>query len=283
MKALLESIRYPAGRFPRNELQQIIDRREEAIPQLLQMMRELRQDGEQLRHDPSRFDYMFGTYLLAQFRVKEFYPLLVDILSLPENIVEDLFGDAITESMGRILASVYDDNPEPLQRLIENPSVYQYVRGQALSALVALVFNHRIAREFVMDYLKQLLNGKISDEEYYVNAMIVYCCNALYPEEVYEDIKQLYARDAVDTFFIRRQTVNTTLTRSKEHVLGKNQQLTQYKYIDDTIAELQGWAGFQPEPAQTTENHSPVKVKKVGRNEPCPCGSGKKYKKCCGQ
>ena len=26
----------------------------------------------------------------------------------------------------------------------------------------------------------------------------------------------------------------------------------------------------------------PVHVKKVGRNDPCPCGSGKKYKKCCG-
>ena len=25
------------------------------------------------------------------------------------------------------------------------------------------------------------------------------------------------------------------------------------------------------------------KEKKVGRNEPCPCGSGKKYKKCCGK
>ncbi|MCY3986028.1 MAG: SEC-C metal-binding domain-containing protein [Candidatus Dadabacteria bacterium] len=23
--------------------------------------------------------------------------------------------------------------------------------------------------------------------------------------------------------------------------------------------------------------------KKVGRNSPCPCGSGKKYKKCCGR
>jgi preprotein translocase subunit SecA len=22
---------------------------------------------------------------------------------------------------------------------------------------------------------------------------------------------------------------------------------------------------------------------KIGRNEPCPCGSGKKYKKCCGR
>ncbi|MGD2011834.1 MAG: SEC-C metal-binding domain-containing protein [Desulfobacterales bacterium] len=23
--------------------------------------------------------------------------------------------------------------------------------------------------------------------------------------------------------------------------------------------------------------------KKIGRNAPCPCGSGKKYKKCCGK
>ncbi|MBC7333982.1 MAG: SEC-C domain-containing protein, partial [Actinobacteria bacterium] len=27
----------------------------------------------------------------------------------------------------------------------------------------------------------------------------------------------------------------------------------------------------------------PVRTKKIGRNEPCPCGSGKKYKKCCGR
>ncbi len=27
----------------------------------------------------------------------------------------------------------------------------------------------------------------------------------------------------------------------------------------------------------------PVTAKKVGRNDPCPCGSGKKYKKCCGR
>jgi len=27
---------------------------------------------------------------------------------------------------------------------------------------------------------------------------------------------------------------------------------------------------------------TPITVEKIGRNEPCPCGSGKKYKKCCG-
>ena len=31
--------------------------------------------------------------------------------------------------------------------------------------------------------------------------------------------------------------------------------------------------------APTVRRESP----KVGRNDPCPCGSGKKYKKCCGQ
>ena len=27
----------------------------------------------------------------------------------------------------------------------------------------------------------------------------------------------------------------------------------------------------------------PVGAHKIGRNDPCPCGSGKKYKKCCGR
>jgi preprotein translocase subunit SecA len=32
-----------------------------------------------------------------------------------------------------------------------------------------------------------------------------------------------------------------------------------------------------------TANKTVRKGKKVGRNDPCPCGSGKKYKKCCGR
>ncbi|MGN0293819.1 MAG: SEC-C metal-binding domain-containing protein [Lachnospiraceae bacterium] len=30
-------------------------------------------------------------------------------------------------------------------------------------------------------------------------------------------------------------------------------------------------------------SHTIVKGPKIGRNDPCPCGSGKKYKKCCGR
>ena len=31
------------------------------------------------------------------------------------------------------------------------------------------------------------------------------------------------------------------------------------------------------------EKKKPKRTKKVGRNDPCPCGSGKKYKQCCGK
>jgi preprotein translocase subunit SecA len=33
---------------------------------------------------------------------------------------------------------------------------------------------------------------------------------------------------------------------------------------------------------RSTAQQPVLKGKKVGRNDPCPCGSGKKYKKCCG-
>ncbi|WED22751.1 SEC-C domain-containing protein [Vibrio sp. JC009] len=39
--------------------------------------------------------------------------------------------------------------------------------------------------------------------------------------------------------------------------------------------------GEFPEPAEP-EAQKPAQSTKVGRNDPCPCGSGKKFKKCCG-
>ena len=61
-----------------------------------------------------------------------------------------------------------------------------------------------------------------------------------------------------------------------------------------SIFEENGWkfvAGLEPdEPEDISDlelllnTPTPAKAeKKIGRNEPCPCGSGKKYKKCCGR
>ena len=38
-----------------------------------------------------------------------------------------------------------------------------------------------------------------------------------------------------------------------------------------------------PKQDQEQQKNKPIRKKKIGRNEPCPCGSGKKYKKCHGR
>jgi hypothetical protein len=77
--------------------------------------------------------------------------------------------------------------------------------------------------------------------------------------------------------------------------------------ITDAIAEMEWWASFHPEdswPKKLPKSEAPVlpspppapdsdsddvaaqpfvREPKIGRNDPCPCGSGKKYKKCCGK
>jgi uncharacterized protein YchJ len=50
----------------------------------------------------------------------------------------------------------------------------------------------------------------------------------------------------------------------------------QRRWIEEADAELNRYG---EEPGETYVRDRP----KVGRNDPCPCGSGRKYKKCCGR
>ncbi|MDO8932374.1 MAG: YchJ family protein [Rhodocyclaceae bacterium] len=56
------------------------------------------------------------------------------------------------------------------------------------------------------------------------------------------------------------------------------QEMTQYEV--SSFRRLEGHWLY--EGGQTSANHPPRQVVKIGRNDPCPCGSGQKYKKCCG-
>lgn len=56
----------------------------------------------------------------------------------------------------------------------------------------------------------------------------------------------------------------------------------------DWLYELPAWGELLSEERrkelywEQKKSGTVVKEKKIGRNDPCPCGSGKKYKKCCG-
>ena len=68
------------------------------------------------------------------------------------------------------------------------------------------------------------------------------------------------------------------------------QQLDLKYYYETKFAELDKKREEQAKITGTSgatdgsEKKRPVKKeKKIGRNDPCPCGSGKKYKHCCGK
>ena len=94
---------------------------------------------------------------------------------------------------------------------------------------------------------------------------------------------------------IREETVkfcyNVTVTTRTErrNVVSGNTSAAKEEYRDDTAAQQsRGGKGSMPAAApkaDKTGKQETVRrdMPKVGRNDPCPCGSGKKYKNCCGR
>lgn len=59
-----------------------------------------------------------------------------------------------------------------------------------------------------------------------------------------------------------------------------NQWASKFKVLEEGLRKVR--LAKLSEVLPETEPHPHVVMDKVGRNEPCPCGSGRKYKKCCG-
>ncbi|MDO8885705.1 preprotein translocase subunit SecA [Candidatus Oleimmundimicrobium sp.] len=65
---------------------------------------------------------------------------------------------------------------------------------------------------------------------------------------------------------------------------GIKEDFVKYIFHAHVVKEPHHTADSKTLPSQAVETKKPVKMgKKIGRNDPCSCGSGKKYKKCCGK
>ena len=100
-----------------------------------------------------------------------------------------------------------------------------------------------------------------------------------YPEDVWIIIK---AGDVYETLndnekalalYERAYEMSSTRTYDRDGVLERLVPLLRDMGRDDEADDL-----LQKEKVKPV---MPVRTEKIGRNEPCPCGSGKKFKKCC--
>jgi hypothetical protein len=106
----------------------------------------------------------------------------------------------------------------------------------------------------------------------YIGWADCYCFNSssVQYEKAEETLLAGYARSGLrDSIYVVESLINLY------EAMGKPDKVNEFKKIH---AEL------QPAEPDVSDNREaePVRVVKVGRNAPCPCGSGKKYKRCCG-
>jgi hypothetical protein len=192
-------------------------------------------------------------------------------------------GDSITESFGAILASVatIDDIPQ-IKAVIENAKIDSFQRIAALDALQVFFVQDMYSSDDYCAYLRHLLETCHENPTFLADVIIN--CEKAGMREALPTVEALYKDGLVDELLttlsdFRRGLFGIDKEAAKQALQKDNRCL----FIQDSVEYLSKWACFDEKPnlEKVTVRKEPF-GHKIGRNEPCPCGSGKKYKKCCG-
>jgi uncharacterized protein DUF1186/SEC-C motif-containing protein len=305
---LLEQFEVLTGKFPREAVEAAFAtegvQREELTLELLRVLAETLDDAEELASDGDYMAHFYAMYLLAQFRETRAYPLVIRIALLPSDLLEELCGDFATETLGRVLASVCRGELAGIKSLIENPEADEWARGAGIGSLVTLVVEGEKSREEVLDYFGSLFRGGLERQPSAVWMELVAGACDLWPQELMPEIEQAIAAGLIEDDFMTMEDVRYDLARGLGRSTAFDPRSPYHRFIRDTVKDFGSWACFQPQKAvrdrrtmalpkpplskargaaalEPLWNGAPAVSVKVGRNEPCPCGSGKKYKKCC--
>ena len=257
----------------------------------------------------SRFA-VHALYLLAQFGESRAWPLVIELfssMSAQENIsIGDDFDEIVCDSLSQIFATLSNGDIRPLQSIIENTSIDEYVRDAALSALVVLYQQRDLEFQELTSYLHQLYQFGLEQERNQVwNAWVQACYNTQ-PDSFMDALKALYEQELADPYYITLEELSGRCGMEPEAIRRTVmlQEADYYCYITDAIAglrKLSCYSGEENELLKSMENMvinqtAPISSPQspapsffpgaadysgVGRNDPCPCGSGKKFKKCC--
>ena len=231
---------------------------------------------------------IFSCSLLGIWRTTAAYPLVGRLLSLPEEDLDYLIGDFLLEGMNQVFAAVSGGDQSGIRALIENERAYEFARACGVDSLMTLHVEGVVTREEMEQYFDWLLTEGLERTENYVWNAVIFACADLRLTSLLPLIKKAFKEGVVPMMEIDILDVLETIEKPAESLNGRV-----YQYPDAIIEELSTWDAFteegvrecfesdsedeEPEPEK-----SPAKSGKIGRNDPCTCGSGKKFKNCCG-
>jgi hypothetical protein len=269
------------------------DARDGILPTFLGLVAD-RLDGQASDRD-ERTPHFFIFHLLGEWREKSAYRPLARLLRAPSDQVEHLLGDAITVTSHRVMAAVFDGDPQPLYDVILDPEADEFVRARMCDALATLVVSQELSREEAARFLRACFAKLEPEPGCFVWDGWQSAIALLGLEELKPLVEEAFRRDLIDPGWLELKDFEDDLAYALGHPEAPNRHwASEFRPFGDTVHELSHWVFArlkdevqhdEPDLAKFLPfgSNEPVTdpLRNVGRNDPCPCGSGKKYKKCC--
>jgi len=246
--------------YKREAVDAAIEFKEEITPYLIDILKEVLANPQRYIDDYSdNMAYIYAFVLLGYFKETGAHQTIVDLFSLPGELIDPLFGDLITEDLGTVLFKTCGGSVEQIKALIANKDAYEYCRGSAARALTYAVIEGHASREEALDFLGSLFTGDESDDPDDIFWALIAddVCN-LYPEEKMDIIEQAFQNDLIDPTFIGPESFEKVLEDGKEKTLEDLRRKMQRKSLDDVHEYMSWWAMFNPERQHSPPTPTPV-------------------------
>ena len=291
----------------------------EFYPELERLIDQFIADDASLTED-QQTTLFFGTLLLAELKYSPALEKCLQLFARSDTFLsplEAVFGDALTELTPTLFYNVVDGNTQALCNYIVDGHQAMYCKASAIEAVFAQ-YEAGIIDEFVLSahvtrWLAVFSALPSSTNSFLLSALADSCI-----EYELDDFKSQFIslcdndlgdKDLFDEDRFKQDEVKAWNRAGTPKLIESGMIQTQF----DVVATLSAWADDNLEDEELDspvnedfegfdslmgeggllanllydentilENSVPVSsLPTVGRNDPCPCGSGKKYKKCC--
>jgi len=256
-------------------------------------------------------------FFLAALKAEEALSTFFTVLRQTKDYYDRWYDDALFEQIGFILYHLGQNRLDRLKDFAFEPNRYTFSRTAIADTLMVVAYYHPERKEEVITILVEMIQFMLDhkDEkeskvfEHYVYLYWLECLIHISDKEQLPLILRLYDEQLIERQErFTMQELKISLVSPPPFYITKKLMIT----IDDFYDE---WSEFDyddmdddddddsdgddgddnfddndkndvdgnPSYPKWDDPQSPFVSEKVaGRNDPCPCGSGKKYKKCCG-
>jgi len=280
--------------FPKEAMAEAGAKREEMAPVFVDLVTRLTHQRIPAMKDADVMALIPIFHLLGEWQDPRAYRPLVRMLRQPTKVIDHLLGDAVTETSFRVIAGTFDGDFQPVFDAIEDRKADEFARLSLMNALVLIALLHPDQRPVIEDYFRtfrkrspkaptELLTG-------WMDAIA-----ALGLEDMSEAVREAFEQGLIPEEYCDFGHFLEDLEATLNEDVSPANRWYQKPLITDAIDELSKWHCYSDEflarqKLRKVDNALRVAPwtealakapEKLGRNDPCPCGSGKKFKRCC--